>query len=346
MTARILHAPSDVGGHAFRLSRAERELGLHSDVVVFGGSGLGYGADMVVEVASLPARKRLARRLSFLRTAARNYEVFHFNFGQPLLAFRARGRVVTELPLLKRLGKTVLVTYQGCDVRPYRNCFCGRANCRGETAWRAPSAAAMTGHADRVFHLNPDLREWLPGSRFLPYANVDPRSLEPLRLEERSEVVVAHAPTDRAVKGTDQVIEAVRELRAHGLPIRLDLLEGLDHDDVLNRLATADIVVDQLLIGWYGGFAVEAMALARPVLCFIREEDPADNPFGAELPIARTSPATLAGDLRALATDPTLRRRIGDQGRQFVEQHHDPRRIARTVLEGIVPLPSQETLPV
>ena len=31
----ILHAPADVGGNAYGLSRAERELGLDSDVAVF-----------------------------------------------------------------------------------------------------------------------------------------------------------------------------------------------------------------------------------------------------------------------------------------------------------------------
>ena len=344
--ARILHAPTDVGGHAFQLSRAERGLGFESDVVVFDGSELGYGADIRVGLEGLSAPARLARRLGFLRAAARRYDVFHFNFGQPLIALRRGGHVFTELPLLKRLGKTVLVTFQGCDVRPYSHCFCGRESCRTETALRGPNAEAMSRHADRVFFLNPDLRHWLPSGRFLPYANVDIERGVPASAPAGAELVVAHAPTDRAIKGTDRVISAVQRLRDEGVRIRLDLIEGVRRDEVLGRLASADVVVDQLRLGWYGGFAVEAMGLGRPVLCFIREDEPADNPFGNELPIVRTTSEGLATDLRALAGDPGRRRRIGDVSRRFAVRHHDPRRVARTALEGLVSLPAPAKVPV
>ncbi len=343
---RILHAPTDVGGHAFQLSRAERELGLESDVVVFGRSELGYGADVTLDLEGLSAPVRLARRLGFLRAAAKRYDVFHFNFGQPLIALRRGGRVFTELPLLKRLGKTVLVTFQGCDVRPYERCFCGRESCRGETAWRGSNADAMSRHADRVFFLNPDLREWLPSGRFLPYANVDIERVVPEPAPDGAELVVAHAPTNRAIKGTDHVIRAVEGLRDEGISVRLDLIEGVRRDEILGRLASADLVVDQLRLGWYGGFAVEAMALGRPVLCFIREDDPADNPYGSELPIVRTSPETLADDIRKLVESPTRRREIAVASRRFAEAEHDPRLVARRALEGIIDLGADPREPV
>jgi glycosyltransferase involved in cell wall biosynthesis len=88
-------------------------------------------------------------------------------------------------------------------------------------------------------------------------------------------------------------------------------------------------------IGWYGGLAVEGMALGRPVLASIREDDPADNPFGAALPVVRTAPDRLRDDLRALLADPGRRKRIGAEGRAFVERHHDPRAVARTILDDL-----------
>ena len=72
---------------------------------------------------------RLARRAAFLRRAARAYDVFHFNFGQTLLSVRQLSVSFDEIALLKRLGKTVLVTYQGCDVRPKAECPCRRPSC-------------------------------------------------------------------------------------------------------------------------------------------------------------------------------------------------------------------------
>jgi glycosyltransferase involved in cell wall biosynthesis len=174
----------------------------------------------------------------------------------------------------------------------------------------------------------------------LPYAAVDPSKLRAEPFPEREEIVVVHAPTDRVIKGTQHVIEAVDMLRGEGVPIRLDLVEGVSREVALERLARADLLVDQLVLGWYGTVAVEAMALGRPVMAYIREDAPEDNPFGADLPVVRTTPATLVDDLRALAADRERRRRLSIAGRSFVERHHDPVALARKALDGLVALPA------
>lgn len=335
---RILHAPFDVGGQARGLSLAERELGLTSDVVVFRAQRWGYENDIDLDAAlPVPLPIRMARRARFLRTALDRYDIFHFNFGHTLLQLRQLGRVVDELPLLRRRGKTILVTYQGCDARTFPHCHCRNPSCIPATGYRRRAAARFLRFADRVFYLNPDLEQFLPGATFLPYANVDPFAVEPAPPDpSRSELVVAHAPTDRVLKGTDHVIGAVESLRAEGLRVRLELHENLSRPEVLARVADADIVVDQLVMGWYGGFSVEAMALAKPVICFIEEEG---NPFGERLPVVRATPATVADVLRRLVLDGARRREIGLESRAFAEQEHDPRRVARQVLDGLVELP-------
>jgi glycosyl transferase family 1 len=342
-TPRILHVPADVGGHAFGLSRAERELGFHSDVAVLAGGPFGYGADIRFDLEGKGRLRQLAVRTGLLARALRSYDVIHFNFGQSMIPLRAGGRILDELPLVRRAGKTILVTFQGCDVRPQECCFCSQEHCRAETPHRLPNAHHFLRYADRCFHLNPDLRRWLPGSRFLPYASIDPFSLTPgARTEQGEEVVVAHAPSNREVKGTRFVLEAVEQLQAEGLAVRLDLIEGVSRAEVLERLRGADVVVDQLLIGWYGGFAVEAMSLAKPVLCHIREATSAENPFGAELPIVRARPETLVDRLRELMTHADLRARTGLASRAFVERHHDPRNVAREVLSGLERSPAAD----
>jgi glycosyltransferase involved in cell wall biosynthesis len=316
-----------VAGQAYGLSRAERKLGLTSDVAVFTPSGYGYGFDIDIGARpSDPLWRQFRRRLSFLRAAVDRYDVFHFNFGQTILGIRRFGRVVDELAWLSRRGKTILFTYQGSDIR-------GGGGVREKAAERA------LRYGDRVFYQNPDLRHWLPRASFLPYAAVDPAAIRPESLPEGEELIVAHAPTDRVIKGTEHVIDAVDALRDEGVAIRLDLVEGVTRDVALERLAAADLLVDQLRLGWYGTVAVEAMALGRPVLSYIREDEPEDNPFGAELPIVRTTPATLVDDLRALASDRGRLRELGVAGRAFVEQHHDPVSIARQALAGLVPVP-------
>jgi hypothetical protein len=329
-----------VAGQAYGLSRAERKLGLTSDVAVFTPSGYGYGFD--IDIGARPTEslwRQFRGRLSFLRAAEARYDVFHFNFGQTILSIRRFGRVVDELAWLRRRGKTILFTYQGSDVRPSDHCPCEKPECRELDRYRHLGARRAVRFADRVFYQNPDLRQWLPGASFLPYAAVDPAAIRPGPPPGREELVVAHAPTDRVIKGTQHVIEAVDALCHEGVPIRLDLVEGVTRDVALERLAAADLLVDQLMLGWYGTVAVEAMALGRPVLSYIREDEPEDNPFGTELPIIRTTPATLVDDLRELSVDHGRLRELGVAGRAFVEEHHNPVSIARQALTGLVPVP-------
>jgi hypothetical protein len=336
---RILHAPTNTANNPYTLSRAERELGLVSDVADFlPARGFAYQADVQRDLAGRPLPVHGLVRGSFLLRAMSRYDVFHFNFGQALLPLRAGGRVFTELALLKRLGKVVLVTFQGCDVRPQAECACTRTDCAALDRWRAPNAAAMLRHADRAFFLNPDLRHHLPGATFMPYANVDVRAVEPRRFAGGEEVVVAHAPTDRDVKGTSHVVAAVEALRAEGLRVRLDLIEGVRHAQALDRMGAADVVIDQLVLGWYGGVTVEAMARGRPVISRIEEAAPGDNPFGERLPVVRAEPATVRDRLRELVTDSDRRRAVGAAGRAFALAEHDPRTIARRALDGLVPL--------
>jgi len=337
---RILHAPADVGGHAAGLAQAERELGLHSDVAVFSPGPYGYASDIEFDLRDRPVWRRFGRRALFTLRALREYDIVHFNFGQSLLTLRAAGHVLNELPLLRRAGITILVTFQGCDVRPQSQCFCTQEHCRAEDRYRLPNAVRFLRYADRCFHLNPDLRRWLPGSRFLPYASVDLNAVRPRADSGSREVVrIAHAPSNREVKGTRHVIAAVERLRTDGVAVELDLIEGVSRDQVLARVDAADIVVDQLRIGWYGGLAVEAMALCKPVVCRISEQTPEDNPFGSELPIVRADAGTLADRLRELIGDRDQRARLGEQGRRFCERHHDPQAVARQVLAGVVTLP-------
>jgi len=92
----------------------------------------------------------------------------------------------------------------------------------------------------------------------------------------------------------------------------------------------ADIVVDQLLVGWYGMLAIECMALGKPVCVYIRDEL---KSYLSSSPLIDTSPVDLEGDLKRLIEDASLRRTIAEKARSFVERIHDADKIARRLLE-------------
>jgi glycosyltransferase involved in cell wall biosynthesis len=131
------------------------------------------------------------------------------------------------------------------------------------------------------------------------------------------------------------VLEAVSALQAEGLDFEFQLVEDLTQAEAKELYRRADIVVDQLLLGWYGGLAVEAMALGRPTVAYLRDDDLSFLPaqMRAEIPVISAEPRTIQAVLRELLT---TRRgellEIGRSGRGFVERWHDPLRIAREVV--------------
>lgn len=133
---------------------------------------------------------------------------------------------------------------------------------------------------------------------------------------------IVHAPNHRQFKGTQYLEAAVKELIAEGLAIDLVLVEKIANDQALAIYRSADVIFDQCLIGFHGYFAIEAMALGKPVMCYIRHpEKYLLNP--TQCPILNTHRDELKNSLRRLASkDRELLPNIGRQSRAYVEQHY------------------------
>jgi glycosyltransferase involved in cell wall biosynthesis len=119
-----------------------------------------------------------------------------------------------------------------------------------------------------------------------------------------------------------------------GLDADLELVEGLHHDEAFERYRAADIVVDQLNAGWYGLFAIEAMALGKPVVTFLHDEAVrrTEDAFGVRVPIVNATKASLRDRLRELVASTDERRRLGAASRAYVEQVHDLERATDRLL--------------
>ena len=113
-------------------------------------------------------------------------------------------------------------------------------------------------------------------------------------------------PRTAAKKGTEHVIAACEQL-----PVELEIVEGAPPRRGARALRAADIVVDQLNAGWYGLFAIEAMALGKPVVTFLHDEAVrrSAEAFGVEVPIVSATKETLVDALRPLVERPDERRR-------------------------------------
>ena len=75
----------------------------------------------------------------------------------------------------------------------------------------------------------------------------------------------------------------------------------------------ADIVVEQLIYGWWGSTGIETMALGKPVVCYLRSEWKENflNHFKeySSLPIVEADTSTIYEVLKKLTIDDDYRRK-------------------------------------
>lgn len=262
---------------------------------------------------------------------------------------------IFELAMARLLRRTLIMTFQGDDARQgdvslrmfdesiAHQVDSSYYNTRSDRAKRR-RILRFSRFGVKMLALNPDLLNMLPtGSEFVPYTNVDESAME-LRGSELPDlgvgeggariIRVVHAPSHRAAKGTAYVIEAVKALQREGYPIEITLVENMMNEVARKIIEGADILIDQLHAGWYGGVAVEAMAAGVPVICFIRERDLGFIPEGMkrDLPVIRTTSDGLRESLLAyLALSNHEKRQLSTNSQSYVLRWHNTRLIASQI---------------
>lgn len=349
---KILHCPTDVGGHGWCLSRAERKLGLDSKVMVLQKSWLGFPTDIDLQFERSSRAAKAWKLLNFFIKAAADFDIFHFNFGSsfltnlPYFAFFE----LSDLAALRAMGKKIIVTYQGCDVRQKDFCTtnfpisaCANPNCYGGICdsktdqLKRKRAAKFSRYAHRIFAINPDLLYVLPNrAEFIPAARVDLDEWHPVKdIRKEKSFIIVHSPTDSSAKGTKYIVNAVEKLKHDYHNVDLLLVQNIPHCQVKQIYSQADLAIDQLLVGWYGRFAIEMMALGKPVVCYIRREDlkfvPTD--MREDLPLIDADPENIYEVLKRLMEERQRLNQIGVLCRTYVEKWHDPIKIAKKMKE-------------
>lgn len=160
----------------------------------------------------------------------------------------------------------------------------------------------------------------------IPLPNlIESSASEPFR---NGPLKLLHAPNHREIKGTRHVLLAVDELRAEGLDIELTMLERVPNEEVRRMILEADVIVDQLVIGWYAMFAIEAMASGKPVICHLRRD--LEELYVAtgllqgfeEIPIIRADAFSFKEVVRNVYVNRDILQVSAGKGRGYIERHH------------------------
>lgn len=365
---RVIHLPTTTGGNPQGISKHLNQLGVKSTTWTLYQNFFGYPADKVLLSVKNGEIFNIFLKSKFLFYPFK-FDVVFFNSGTGLFTpfipsrndnnskfknfiyyFLCMFNTIMssiEIWLLSMTKTPLFIQYQGDDARQGDYClknFPISIADKVDKNYYSPESDEVKRKSIRfydrvaykIYALNPDLLHVLPArAEFLPYSHVNMDEWLPVfnQLENRP-LRIGHAPSHRAVKGTDHIVAVCDKLSKEGFEFELVLIEGVSNNEAKELYKTLDILVDQLYAGWYGGLAVEVMALGKPVLSYIREADLhfIPMPMRNDIPIINVEMVTLYEKLKEILLLPREDLiEIAQRSRTYVEKWHNPIAIAERI---------------
>ncbi|MBN2452719.1 MAG: glycosyltransferase family 4 protein [Candidatus Omnitrophica bacterium] len=350
---RILHAPVIVINQQWVISRAQRELGYRSDFMVFNADrkelrvrDCDYNfhfdrGDMSFRPGRILGTLKFLIRFSvFFISALFKYDVFHFHSES---FFGSRSSL--DLMILRLFRKKIVFQYWGCDIRlktisqlseDHSTCDDCIRICQNSRKLR--DNLTHVKYADFRVYGGSDAIRMVPDALYIPLA-IDLKYWHPSevipsehRLPEAKGAVRILHPFENSKargdqKGTRFIKKAVEELKGEGYNIEFIFVDNVPYEAMKYYYQQADIVVVQLLMGTYSGVSVEAMAMGKPVVCYLNKDAlrllPKDNP------IVNANPENIKEALKGLITDKARRVELGIKSRRHIEKYHDALKLAQ-----------------
>lgn len=289
-------------------------------------------------------------------------DIFHFHARSLLYTKQLElSYVLSDLAYLKVSGKRVFFHFRGSEARlksvfnrksPY-SWFVELDNCDDKLEKKEMLAQCpydfdenaqinfirkATAFSSEIFVTDPEIGSYVPNATIVP-RTVD-RGLFELgknrrykeNIDRTNPLRIVHAPSRPFIKGREYLHKAVNELSEEGYHIELDLVTDVSNSEAIERYRRADIAVDQLRIGWYGVFSVEAMALGLPVICFIRDD--LLHYLPKDRPVLNADCSNIKGVIKRLYDNSGCIEEYGAGAYRYALSVHHPDRVGK-LLESI-----------
>ncbi|NKQ38610.1 MAG: glycosyltransferase family 4 protein [Methanosarcinales archaeon] len=326
---RIFLGPFHTAGIQWEYRQGLRSIGVDAKVVVFVEHPFQYPSDIEFKFTGSKYIKLFKKNITSciqLPKLILNFDVFHMY--SSILPFKI------DVYILKLFRKKIIIHFTGGDIRsrnihgiPLNNNIINKKK-KNIKFWEnyADAIISFPEYSQlltKKYHTIPlgfNLEYWKPfiSNKFKKNDN---------------KILIIHSPSNREIKGTKYVIEAIELLINEGFEIEFKLLENLSNSEIREWINVSDIVLDQFMLGWHGAFAIESMALMKPTLCYINEEWKNCVEYAKNIPLVNTSHDKIYDNLKLLIENPNLRKELGEKGRKYVEEVHDSKKVAKQLLE-------------
>jgi len=172
----------------------------------------------------------------------------------------------------------------------------------------------------------PDLLRMMPEARWQPNLVHESEHLyTPSARPWTGPLKVAHSPTRKDLKNTDDLLAVTRELAQAGVLLQLDLIDDVPHAQCLARKRAAHVLFDHMQ-GYYGVSSLEGLSQGLAVIAGLDEWNLRHAAefagVGAEkLPwVLARGREELKAALAGLMADPERCRELGAASRRFMER--------------------------
>lgn len=251
-----------------------REQGVNADYLAVGDSPWWNRADFHYRPRRLAAVAVLQEMWWVWRIVSR-YEILHAHFMMTVT------RTGWEWPLLRRMGRQIVVHYRGCEIRnrelnmqlhPAINicqeCDYDPRPCEAPINVHRRELAADHGSAFLV--TTPDMKDFAPRAQHLPFFITRPDwQAEPV---PGRPFKIVHATNHPGIEGSRHIRAAVETVRARGFAIDYVELMGVTHQRVLDELRTANLCIGKMKMGYYANLQIESMVSGVPTITYVRPE--------------------------------------------------------------------------
>ncbi len=285
-------------------------------------------ADLVLYPQGRPPRLvRWLRSLLFAHRQMLDHDIFHFHYKASMLPYNL------DIPALRLRGKRVFMEFHGSDIRQGAPWTQGNPQASLYDGYQAnpmieQQVNKLCSMVDGIIVHDDELALYLPQEAPVSYIplRVDVQAMQPRYPDPECKCpLIVHIPSHSGIKGTRYVKETI-ELLARDYDFEFVAPERIPHAAAQALLSSADIVIDQLILGVYGVLSIESMALGKPVIDFLRADMISQYPTG--MPVINASREDLYTVLAGLLSSPHRLNEIGKAGRAYVERYHDCVRVA------------------
>jgi glycosyltransferase involved in cell wall biosynthesis len=323
---KVLHLPTEIAGQVNLSVKGLRNI----DIEAYNTARknpFGYPVDIDPTFRGLPFLKNTRNPL-LIGAWIKKYDVFHYH-KSPYIPYGL------DVKYLRKIAKPFFIEFWGSDIRLHdqeakRNPYFEGDNSDNQKR-KLRRLEFWSDNTDEVIMSDHSADNVL--SRYFRKIHVVGQrvdtSLHPPRYPSPDTKIprIVHAPSTKAIKGTIHVQRAIGNLKKRGVEFHYVEVSGVPHQKPMEIYAGADIVIDQLLLGSHGVFACEAMALGKPVVCYIMDELIGTYPEG--FPIINANPDNLEEVLERLICNPEQRFETGRNSRAYAERVHDINVVAR-----------------